>query len=340
LIRKKHQILSLLRSVLEKKKSIYEINELIYFAHQLASTRLKQLIKRGKLHFRTSSLDLLAFDGIAELFERNNDGEFILLQNYFVDENALDQLTEEDAVHHFRSLVFTKLNDSISRFYRENDPVLSRIIRNIKSAVKKSSSINKIERFGEAFLFTCRISERNDHLPEIPITEFENLLLNDLKSNWKTSAFLNSAFEILNNQKLYRKFYSLIDLALIFKRFISQGDIPIDNLSSPDYELLQNDLKMIIEKVLKQSYLDLHNRYVSKEKLTESKFNKYFSAISMIIYDTVILSDGDVKNYFDYLSEQIPEITYEQYRTEDRIQFEYLTKLTKDAVKERLKELL
>ncbi|MEW5800456.1 MAG: hypothetical protein AB1728_15785, partial [Bacteroidota bacterium] len=72
----------------------------------------------------------------------------------------------------------------------------------------------------------------------------------------------------------------------------------------------------------------------------EEHFTAYTEAISRMVKDTFLLNDGSEKKYGEYLQQQLPTITYEEYRVHHRKQFEYMAKLIKKEVRERLKELL
>ncbi len=111
-------------------------NAVVRRAYQLALVRLRQLMNSGRLHLHSFGIPVegVAFDCIAELFQRDEEGRFVDIADYFSGDRSMDLMDEDEARHHFRVLVFRKLQDGISRLYRENDPILSRLIRNIKVA--------------------------------------------------------------------------------------------------------------------------------------------------------------------------------------------------------------
>jgi hypothetical protein len=108
-------IAGILRSVLTDRAQLTDINALVKYAHHLAITRLRQLISSGRLHLQLFPLTLesTAIDCIAELFERDTDGRFIELKEFFVGPRSVELISDDKAVVYFHSLVFSKLRDGL-----------------------------------------------------------------------------------------------------------------------------------------------------------------------------------------------------------------------------------
>ncbi len=332
----------LLRAVLAGNASLSEINSLVRHAHHFALVRLKQLLASGRLHLQSFpiTLESTAIDCIAELFERDSDGVFIELEYFYSVEHDLSQLTNDDIIAHFRSLVFTKLNDGIFRLYRENDPVFSKILRNLKIAMEKTPGVSTIERFGITYLLFSLDEERNIHLPEYPLDEFEKEAAKRFRHGDSSGNFLSVLRSVLTEQDQYRRLYSLFDCAVLLKRISALRMIPIEEIFDSEHTLMEQDIQSVVERTLHQIRNDLCKRYVHSGKFTRAVFDRYFSAIEEMIIDTFVRSDGSEKSYDQYLQRYVEELTYDKYRKYHRVQFEYMTKLAKKAVREQLKELL
>jgi hypothetical protein len=95
-----------------------------------------------------------------------------------------------------------------------------------------------------------------------------------------------------------------------------------------------------VDNALLEIRKNLYERYVTKNKLGQAQFTAYMNAIDQMVQDAFLRNDGNEKNYGEYLQQHLPNISYEEYREHHRKQFEYMTKLAKKAVRERLKELL
>ena len=332
----------LLESVLSDNPPLGDVNALVRHTHRLALTRLSQLHNSRRLHLQSFPLTLesTAIDCIADLFERDNDGRFVELTDFFSNDRALKLLTNDEIIVHFHSLVFNKLRDGIFRLYRENDPILSKIIRNIKEAVPKYEGTNIVIRLGMPYLCFGRESDAREQLAQIPFEETERLVSRNVHGVGQIRDYLNAASEFLAQSKCYSKMIPMIDFALAVKRSIANyHEMSVSNGSSEDI-LLNAEMKSLVEIALNQSRESLHDRYVNKNKLTLFEFDRFIAAIKEVVVDTFLLNDSSEQSYEDYLRKQIPGMTSTDYLNMYRTKFEYMVKSTKKAVRDKLKEML
>lgn len=332
----------LLPLILNGEATNAQINEVVRIAHHFAVIRLKQLIGSGKLHLQSFplSVDSIAFDCIADIFERDGDGAFVELVQYFSDERDPLHSDGTALIIAFRSLIFTKLHDGIFRLYRENDPVFSKILRNVKIALMKSHELTTFERFGLIFVDLDPDDRYHSHLPEYPLEALEQMVTGGYKKGDSTAQFLQLLKRIVIGQNEYRRSVSLFDCTLLLKRASAFHHVPLDDIFSADENLLGQDINSIVVNTLRFIRNDLTKRYVLSGKITQQEFKNYFSAIEEMIMDTFVRSDGSERTYDQYLQQFIRGLSYEEYRSIHRVRFEYMTKMVKKAVKDRLKELL
>lgn len=337
----KKYLVPILKSAVEGKISNSELNLLIKIAHQFAAQRLRQLFLSHKVNLSIYpyNINSIALDCIAEIFRRDEDGNFSDIVNYFSGNLNLNNLTDDEVVIYFRRLIFSSLQDGIFRLYNEYDPILSKIIRNIKIALKKDESIKKFQKFGETFLFSCNEKDRNDHLPEIPLEHLESEILVSLSGKEKLKDYLILLLKSLNESS-YRKFISLIDAAVIIKSVIIRLRIPLDELSKFNDGTFKYDICSIVENNLIKIKQQLAEIYLAKNKISVVDFEKYFLAVKEILTNTYVNNDGFSQTYFEYFKNLFPEICYEEYRQKHRFQFEYMIKLSKKNITEELKEYL
>mgnify|MGYP005842649685 CR=1 FL=1 len=330
-------IIPLIKSAINGKLTPFEINQLVKFAHQFAAIRLTQLLKNQKITFDIypHTINSVALDCIAEIFEMDEEDRFPELMIYFSNERDPYKVTEEQTLINFRTLVFSKLNDGIFRIYHENDPVTSKIIRNIKMSIKKSASIRTIERLGETFLSASEVI--NFHLPPFPHQELESELLHLLHKRVTIKTALSEMCRLLDNNSQYRNFISLLDAALILKSIYLKIDSVSPVSFTMDTDLLEMDIKSIVKNSIREINLLMEEKYLIKKKLADFEFNCYMKAISQLLTNTYIFNNGVELSYFDYLKENLPDLTYDEYRRKHRIQFEYIAKLSKKRVTENLK---
>jgi hypothetical protein len=318
------------------------VNRLVRTAFQYAILRLKQLIHSGKLHIHSFDipLDGIAFDCIADLFQRDSENRFVDLAEYFIGDRSLNLLDDAEATHHFRSLVFTKLNDGIFRLYRENDPVLSRIIRNVKAAIQKIPDVIILTRLGQTHISSVPECCRNDHLSEIDLDWLEQELRETHVDHLNTIVAMQELLTIVQRQEHYRRSMALIDAALLLKRLMVS--VPENNVveSASDSSMFTSEIEQHLDESLEIARLELHRRYVRAGKLSDAEFHCYMVALDEMMQDIFLRNDGADKPHHEYLRTSIPDLTIEEYRTIHRTHFEYMVRVVKKIVKDRLKELV
>ncbi len=331
-------IIPLIKSAIDGKITPFEINQLVKSAHQFAAIRLTQLLRNQKITFDIypHTINSVALDCIAEIFEMDEENRFPELMIYFSNERDPNKVTEEQTLINFRTLVFSKLNDGIFRIYHENDPITSKIIRNIKLALKNSGSVKTFERLGETFLSPSSLI--NFHLPPFPLQELESELLHLLHKRVKIKTALSEMCILLDNNNQYRNFISLLDAALILKSIYLKIDSVSPVSFTMDADLMDMDVKKIVENSINEINLIMEEKYLIKKKLTDFEFTCYMKAICQLLTNTYIFNDGVELSYFDYIKETLPQLTYDEYRKKHRIQFEYIAKLSKKRVTENLKD--
>ena len=332
---------ALLRAVVAGDASPGDINLLVRQSHRMAVVRLRQMVHSGKLHLQSFPLtiDAIAFDCIAELFARDENGHFIDLENYFSDERDLNMLGENQILHFFRALLFRVMQDGIFRLYQENDPILAKILRNTKLVLKQLPEIKQFDQFGIPLLSTCMKDQIDQNLPEMPIEAMVELG-SRVPQSVTMKEFIRTFFNLLGGEDEYRKSVSLFDLAVAVKRIGALRKIPLDELILQDPVEMHLDVEKIIEESLGAAKIRLHDRYVGKEKVAEDEFCCYFDAIREIVYDTFVLNDGQAKSLDEHLGKYFPGMTYDLYRSKYRTRFEYMVRISKNLVKQNLKELI
>ncbi len=331
-------LIPLLKSALNGTINSFEINQLVKIANQIAIVRLSQLVSSRKIAFdiHSHSISTIALDCIAETFERDEEGYFTELIVYFEGDRDPRQVSEEQTLINFRTLIFSKLKDGIFRIYREFDPVTSKILRNIKLIVKNTEEIYTVERFGETYL-TIAAVERNEHLSEYPIEELEAELISRLHRIENIKAVLVCLLQILNECIEYRKYYSMIDCALIIKDVFLKLEISASNSFETDSYMITYDMKRLVEKSMMEIRSEFDKKYLLSKKVDEKTYNRYLRAINEYIYNTFVLNDGVEFSLYDYLKKHQPNLEHEDYRKVHRIKLEYMAKLSKKVIVENLK---
>ena len=106
----------------------------------------------------------------------------------------------------------------------------------------------------------------NDHLSEYPLEEMERGLMPRLDPKSRTPHNMSLRFDVLNSQDGCRRFYSIIDIAVVFKRTLARLESIDDQVQHFDDELL----RMQINQILTESCHTLKERLYRKNPDAET----------------------------------------------------------------------
>lgn len=330
-----------LEAVLSGRSSEADVTALARIALQLALTRLRQLLGSGRLHLESFQIPLngLAFDCIAELFERDADSRFVELHAYFAGEREPAGLHDAELVHHFRLLVFTSVSDGIFRLYREHDPVLARIIRVVKLGLRRSPQLVSYRRFGETMICLAGKEAHPEDLPVMPLEQVEHWTALHHRPGATAPEVLRALGELLRGGGTSSS-VRLIDLAVALKRLSSRGAVPASQVITMDDDMLKQDVSAIVSSATAAALEQLRQTYVRTSKMPVEVFDGYGRAIAEILQDTYVHNNGSDVSQSEYLRRHVPGLTHEDYRSDHRALFEYMVRKAKRAVQAELRELL
>ena len=279
----------------------------------------------------------LALDCIADLFNRNEGGALIQLQAYFNSFN-LDEADEAETLSHLRRLVCARVNQSIFRIYNDLDPVLGKILRNIKIALDALHNYEVMTRFGQISLVPV-LTDSLLHAPEADIHAIV-LGLRDagIRQTDTVPTMLSKLSIWLREQSEYCRIIPIMTIAQSF-RTIYDGDRITDGITREDaskFPLSEERILSLLEEACGSIKKKMVRAYLGKGKLDQRLFDVYFQSIQSRLIKTVVHSDGQGLTYFDEINKQAPELSYEEYRSNHRKKVEYLGRLVEAEFKARL----
>ncbi len=153
-----------------------QLNGVIAVCHALASAFLQSKRAGWALtNLHAFSYSDLAYDCIADLFHRDDEGNYLQWRAYF-EGVPLGDLTEEEILAHVRRLVFNKVNHGIFRIFNDLDPSLGKVLRNVKLAIETLNNFVEKDRFGETHIAPS-LCETLEHLPTIDNAVLEQVLI-------------------------------------------------------------------------------------------------------------------------------------------------------------------
>jgi hypothetical protein len=273
-------------------------------------------------------LEDLALDCISGLFERNARGEFCALQKYFNDIHW-ESLDEPALTGATRRLVFSQVNQELYRTYKESDPTLHRIIRNLKDAADALPGVSIKECNGENWIvFTNGAMESSR--PVAPPEYIGPYLTAQIARDDNTRALLTEIRDILVAQTEYRSGFPVVRLALILREaFAVLADADADENTAqpaPDATLMSDDLATLLKISVRMTCDSFHSSYVEQGKISRPLFDAY-GTIAQEVLKMEFLDDGGASlPYFERLRHHLPELSREEYMQVHRGVLEYLVK--------------
>jgi hypothetical protein len=341
-IKLKFPLKVILRNALTGEITPSQLHELYRLCYTFALHLIRPKVYSGKLRLEFIGLSEfdIAHDCIAEMFKSDDANELSEFCHYFEQQEVdINRETEGMLMVHVRRLTFSFVNDNLFRIYNEADPALGKIIRNIKIAVNNSADFKIEEIFNEQYL-VLTTSDSLAHLSTISEEELENEVQSIIKTHDEIPSIIKKIVDYLSSQNLYQRKIRLASLALAIKRqFEKTGEYEVLKNVQPDTTLVLEDARTIIQTACRDISSGMKSRYVDKGKVDENIFDLYFKAIERFLcYEFLDGSDGEM-TYFDCLKEFDPTMTKSEYKENHRTVFEYLAKLAKERVREKLKKM-
>lgn len=320
-----HLLLSTFNNIIFEKVEYFELNFLIEFSHKISTFYLKHRYKNlGKvLMSEDATLDEMAIDAIAPLFERDENGRFIKLETAFKNwQPPID--TEEKAQFFINKLVAKSVEKYVSETLRNSDPFFSKILDSITYIITKQHII-KTQILGTTYLVE---NEEKLKFGSLPDSKF----INELPSHFFYD--LNKTIpQIFNHIKVNTDKASAIPLnALVLKiKQVRSSDI---NLPLSTQPVLDYDIEGVIEKALRIAIKKLHISYADKGKLNKAEVSGTEQVLRNIAFD---LKDGGINpGLHKYFIEQFKDISFEEYRCKYQNTLEYLFKVLKKEIADQL----
>lgn len=297
----------------------------------MALAYLRMKAASNKLYMiRGERLEDLAWDFIAELFEKDETGTLVRLQEYFGESN-FQQLSQSDLTIELRKLVFTKVEDNIFRAVGEKDPSLRKIIRNLKLAIRDNNCKHRV-CYEHGYIIVGKDDEHA--LPVMPSEFMQIKLSSRLEEKMQIPDILIEAIDVLQSQERYQQRISLVALAsvirLTFVHFNESDDR--DKQLNADESIINAEFEKFLNESSEKVRTSTGYSYIRKGKINSDELDIYMKAAKDIVND--YFNDGKTESsQYEYLKNYMPNLEYEDFRSNNRQVLEYLVKLIrKDLV--------
>lgn len=332
-----HELSSILTDISSSVPAASSVNQLVGLCHQLATAFVKSKLGNGQLNLSLVSMEPhdIAYDCIAELFERNATGELPELKAYF-EAVDLDSMSEKWLLAHLRRLVFSKVNDGLYRLYNEVDPVYGKILRNIKLAVATLVTFQECDRFGESCLVPTGC-ETLEHLPPMDRDFLEGHLRDVACVKDHVPAILAKLSRLLRDQSDWCRIVPLLAVATAIRSiYVSGYRVEVEENRIPQ-DLMQQDIRGVINDAISESKAAYYDRYVRSGKVRAADYDDYFTVLERGLIMKAVEGDGEGFSYLEEMSRLQPDLTEGVYRDRHKNRLEYLGRIVNLRIAEALR---
>ena len=275
------------------------------------------------------SVEDTAADAVADLFARDAAGGYVRFRRYFGPHLGKTASNAEWLVL-LRRLVSRRVQQALSRVFRERDPEGARIRRGLKIAALKHGRWKLETAFGRQWI-------RLDHGIVRPGTGGLSLLQDGHLSALACGRFnprdtlpviLDKLSDFLIDHPELTVRIELNDAVRLVRGF-RKGSERTDG-PQPAEPALSPDLIRAIESGRDSLFLKIERDYRDKGKLDGNEAEAFRLALSDMVED--VLAGDPPGSYFEYLRGRMKDLDEGRYRTQLRTKFEYMAKLLKRKI--------
>ena len=349
---------NLVQKICSNQYSSQNLIEFIDLSQKVAISYLKYQEALGK-NIRPKNaeglndLEDVAIDCIAGLFMRNEYGEFVQLNKYFLPYLEKDCIDDDELLMMIRRLIVKKTKQELSRIFRERDPEGAKIIRNIRVAIRNSDQFASFREMGREFVYLIQPPYQEDQTSSVNVSDdktpsglTDKFLIQQFSDHYcptdSVSTMMKKMLETAAAPPFYQTCLPIDTIAnlirdITFNQFKEETGKDIDN-ASPFHDLQLKEVDAVNKHVINLIHQKIQLQYLKKNKIDHPKAEIYFKAINDFVQD--LTHERECESNFRYLKRYIPNLSQKSYRDNERSIFEYLVKVTKKSLQKKLKELL
>jgi len=303
-----------------------------------AYLRTRQQAGRLDMRILPGSLDDLALDCIADLFERAPDGSFPELQRYF-EEIDIEAMDPPAALAALRRLVFSAAGDRLFACYRAADPSLGRVIRTVKRTVREMDDARLRRLAGRLHVCGLEVRSISQALPLSP-ERLEALLTTHVADSTCTRDLVRASVSVLRDtastfQYPVSRLAQAIRGATVRVGDADAGAPEVVEVRSEGFR--KEELQRFLQRSVTEVQRAKRSSYVSTGKLEASRYEAYFDAIATYLCAQYIPPGRPSLTHYEALQEHL-DVTRTDYRDAHRHVFEYLLRQVRAAFVEKARE--
>ncbi len=326
------QLREAIRHMLSLRPAPAESRAYIDLTLRIATIHILKRVTSGTLtpaFFGLTPSDL-ALDCLGPLFARDAEGRFTQIATYYTAIHW-ESMSDAELLAATRRIVYSTVHQQLVRLYRDHDPSLEKIIRNLRNALRGSAALHEDRRGAELWITLTGETPEQRVLPEMPWAYLEGELSGHLHDRTSLREVVQRCAMILDGQTICRKSVPLTSLALILRMAYARvGREPEDEGRPEETALRSEEAERIIGEALAILEAEKRPSYVEKGKVTGLTYTAYLDAIRDILRAEFVENDGNGVSYHARLEGLLPGLSQEEYREHHRCHLEYLAKLARE----------
>lgn len=319
-----------LESVLSERPRQAAVNHLVGVSTRMASAYLYLKARLGTLspeHFGLSFEDL-ALDSCAELFQRDDRGRYVELRTYFesIDLATLDDADLEIAL---RRIVFSKVGEGLFRRFRENDPNLGKVIRNVKDVAGTTPGV-RLERHRRQLWIV--IGEDDPLLVELPVAPAEVVeahVTPALGSSGRTQEAFKALKAFVELHDYYRNGFPVTAFAEIIRSAFIRLGASLHGEPDDEQHFSAEEIARAIDTATDAVRAAMHPSYVGKRKVDGSTFEIYMRTVRDVLESQYVHDTSSTCSHFDVIAGHMPGLSEREYHRRHRNRVEYMIKMAR-----------
>lgn len=321
-------ILNSILSLKESPKDQKSLKYLVEISFQVSKSYMERNRSRIKFlqHCEDETLNENALEAITPFFSPDDSGNYSNLIKPF--ENWKPEIkSEEEAAYFLNRVIAKRVEQYLASRLRELDPVFSKILDSVNYLVKKGN-YRKYLFLGKRFI-----------IPPGTIEFGKNFITAEKFNSIPVSVF-TSKNELLENLFGYLCDHTDYEAAIPVNALV----LKLKHISSEDFlsekQKFNFPVRMDINEVIESGFETANNRlinfYLAKKKLNEPETESFRKALKDMAED---LKDGGLNpGLYSYLQPYLPSLSKDEYTVKYHNKLEYLLKVMKSTIAEKLQE--
>lgn len=328
LMRKNIEILPIIKELSNNSCSQSSFNLLIENSFRIC--RIYLYTKRLKIYKSINgdepSFQDLVISAIAPLFCKDSAEQVLPIVKEFNSWQPTIQ-TEDDAFYFLNKIIAGRVEQHISHLFKEQDPFFAKILDSVNYLIKKGG-YKKVSHFGKRYIVPSTCDEikgkviDQDSFEKLPTVLFQN-----------RKTLLINIFVYLEDGT---EFFPAIPINSLVIRIRNISGIALPFLANDFNFSSKFDIDEIVNMGLCHALKKLDDTYCTNGKLDKAESECFKRALKDMAED---LKDGGVnRGLYDYLKQHIIELEKINYQNKYHNILEYLLKVMKSTIREKLTE--